>query len=60
MHPVQAKGSDAVVRTAAYAKESGTFTVPARTVADDPRDRRRDRGRAVLGRPRRRRPLGLQ
>ncbi|MEU0231494.1 MULTISPECIES: pullulanase-type alpha-1,6-glucosidase [unclassified Streptomyces] len=33
LHPVQAKGSDAVVRTAAYAKESGTFTVPARTVA---------------------------
>ncbi|MFJ4341338.1 pullulanase-type alpha-1,6-glucosidase [Streptomyces sp. NPDC088915] len=33
LHPVQAKGSDAVVRTAAYAKDSGTFTVPARTVA---------------------------
>ncbi|MFE5512918.1 pullulanase-type alpha-1,6-glucosidase [Streptomyces sp. NPDC056529] len=33
LHPVQAKGSDAVVKTAAYAKDSGTFTVPARTVA---------------------------
>ncbi|MEW1903280.1 pullulanase-type alpha-1,6-glucosidase [Streptomyces sp. NPDC086147] len=33
LHPVQAQGSDAVVKTAAYAKDSGTFTVPARTVA---------------------------
>ncbi|MFF4172632.1 pullulanase-type alpha-1,6-glucosidase [Streptomyces sp. NPDC001744] len=33
LHPVQAKGSDAVVRTASYEKGSGTFTVPARTVA---------------------------
>ncbi|MFJ3783814.1 pullulanase-type alpha-1,6-glucosidase [Streptomyces sp. NPDC090093] len=33
LHPVQAKGSDAVVKTASYAKDSGTFTVPARTVA---------------------------
>ncbi|MFE5900844.1 pullulanase-type alpha-1,6-glucosidase [Streptomyces sp. NPDC056488] len=33
LHPVQAQGSDAVVKTAAYAKASGTFTVPARTVA---------------------------
>ncbi|KOX20191.1 sulfonate ABC transporter ATP-binding protein [Streptomyces sp. NRRL F-6491] len=33
LHPVQAKGSDPVVKTAAHAKDSGTFTVPARTVA---------------------------
>ena len=33
LHPVQAAGSDPVVRTAAYAAGSGTFTVPARTVA---------------------------
>ncbi|MFJ3537525.1 pullulanase-type alpha-1,6-glucosidase [Streptomyces sp. NPDC090109] len=33
LHPVQAKGSDAVVKSASYAKDSGTFTVPARTVA---------------------------
>ncbi|MFJ5935343.1 pullulanase-type alpha-1,6-glucosidase [Streptomyces sp. NPDC093071] len=33
LHPVQAKGSDAVVKTASYAKDSGTFTVPARTAA---------------------------
>ncbi|WP_432085212.1 pullulanase-type alpha-1,6-glucosidase [Streptomyces sp. bgisy095] len=33
LHPVQAKGSDTVVKSAAYAKDSGTFTVPARTVA---------------------------
>ncbi|MFJ3230153.1 pullulanase-type alpha-1,6-glucosidase [Streptomyces sp. NPDC086787] len=33
LHPVQAGGADPVVRTAAYAVGSGTFTVPARTVA---------------------------
>ena len=33
LHPVQEKGADDVVRTSAYEKESGTFTVPARTVA---------------------------
>ncbi|MEW2262445.1 pullulanase-type alpha-1,6-glucosidase [Streptomyces sp. NPDC047868] len=33
LHPVQASGTDPVVKKAAYAQESGTFTVPARTVA---------------------------
>ncbi|MFI8965139.1 pullulanase-type alpha-1,6-glucosidase [Streptomyces sp. NPDC053493] len=33
LHPAQASGSDPVVRTAAYEPGSGTFTVPARTVA---------------------------
>ncbi|MFE1443198.1 pullulanase-type alpha-1,6-glucosidase [Streptomyces sp. NPDC058739] len=33
LHPVQAAGSDAVVKNAAYTADSGTFTVPARTVA---------------------------
>ncbi|MFD8010560.1 pullulanase-type alpha-1,6-glucosidase [Streptomyces sp. NPDC058955] len=33
LHPVQANGSDAVTRTASYETGSGTFTVPARTVA---------------------------
>ncbi|MEU3826845.1 pullulanase-type alpha-1,6-glucosidase [Streptomyces sp. NPDC029080] len=33
LHPVQATGSDPVVKTASYAAGSGTFTVPARTVA---------------------------
>ncbi|MFJ8080745.1 pullulanase-type alpha-1,6-glucosidase [Streptomyces sp. NPDC096205] len=33
LHPVQASGADPVVKNAAYAQESGTFTVPARTVA---------------------------
>ncbi|MFI9340577.1 pullulanase-type alpha-1,6-glucosidase [Streptomyces sp. NPDC052773] len=33
LHPVQAAGSDTVVKTSAFARESGTFTVPARTVA---------------------------
>lgn len=33
LHPVQAGGADATVRTAAYDTASGTFTVPARTVA---------------------------
>ncbi|SED52480.1 pullulanase-type alpha-1,6-glucosidase [Streptomyces sp. TLI_105] len=33
LHPVQAGGSDTVVKSAAYEQASGTFTVPARTVA---------------------------
>ncbi|MFI9149238.1 pullulanase-type alpha-1,6-glucosidase [Streptomyces sp. NPDC053367] len=33
LHPVQASGADPVVKGAGYAQESGTFTVPARTVA---------------------------
>ncbi|MGX1269572.1 pullulanase-type alpha-1,6-glucosidase [Streptomyces phaeoluteigriseus] len=33
LHPVQAAGADATVKTAAYAAPTGTFTVPARTVA---------------------------
>lgn len=33
LHPVQAGGSDEGVKSAAYAKGSGTFEVPARTVA---------------------------
>ncbi|MFJ3497264.1 pullulanase-type alpha-1,6-glucosidase [Streptomyces sp. NPDC086091] len=33
LHPVQAKGADTTVRGATYAKDSGTFAVPARTVA---------------------------
>ncbi|MFF1510706.1 pullulanase-type alpha-1,6-glucosidase [Streptomyces sp. NPDC058326] len=33
LHPVQAGGSDAVVKSASYEAGSGTFTVPARTVA---------------------------
>ncbi|MFD9245607.1 pullulanase-type alpha-1,6-glucosidase [Streptomyces sp. NPDC059556] len=33
LHPVQANGSDSVVKTSSYAPGSGTFTVPARTVA---------------------------
>ncbi|MFI5892936.1 pullulanase-type alpha-1,6-glucosidase [Actinoplanes sp. NPDC051513] len=33
LHPVQRGSADPVVRTASYAKSSGTFTVPARTVA---------------------------
>uniref|UniRef100_UPI0028DC9AE9 pullulanase-type alpha-1,6-glucosidase n=1 Tax=Streptomyces stackebrandtii TaxID=3051177 RepID=UPI0028DC9AE9 len=33
LHPVQANGSDAVVKSASYEAGSGTFTVPARTVA---------------------------
>ncbi|MFG3035649.1 pullulanase-type alpha-1,6-glucosidase [Streptomyces sp. NPDC048330] len=33
LHPVQAAGSDAVVKTASYETASGTFAVPARTVA---------------------------
>jgi len=33
LHPVQAKGGDPVVKTSAYRAASGTFSVPARTVA---------------------------
>ncbi|WP_179764405.1 pullulanase-type alpha-1,6-glucosidase [Streptomyces fulvorobeus] len=33
LHPVQAAGADATVRTSAYDRETGTFTVPGRTVA---------------------------
>ncbi|GAA2728230.1 pullulanase-type alpha-1,6-glucosidase [Streptomyces nogalater] len=33
LHPVQATGSDRTVKSASYAAGSGTFTVPARTVA---------------------------
>ncbi|GHC51342.1 hypothetical protein GCM10010349_16460 [Streptomyces flavofungini] len=33
LHPVQARGADPVVKSAAYEKSSGTFRVPARTVA---------------------------
>ncbi|MET8033700.1 pullulanase-type alpha-1,6-glucosidase [Streptomyces sp. NPDC005345] len=33
LHPVQAKGADPVVKSSSYARTSGTFTVPARTVA---------------------------
>ncbi|MBD9730889.1 pullulanase-type alpha-1,6-glucosidase [Streptomyces sp. H28] len=33
LHPVQAKGGDPVVRAASYERSTGTFTVPARTVA---------------------------
>ncbi|POX40571.1 DUF3372 domain-containing protein [Streptomyces sp. Ru73] len=33
LHPVQARGADPVVKTAAYDGGTGTFTVPGRTVA---------------------------
>lgn len=33
LHPMQADGADAVVKTSSYAAGSGTFSVPARTVA---------------------------
>ncbi|MDH2388698.1 pullulanase-type alpha-1,6-glucosidase [Streptomyces sp. HNM0663] len=33
LHPVQAEGADTTVKTASYDRSSGTFTVPARTVA---------------------------
>lgn len=33
LHPVQAAGADATVRKSVYDKDSGTFTVPGRTVA---------------------------
>jgi hypothetical protein len=33
LHPIQARSGDAIVRGSTYAAPSGTFTVPARTVA---------------------------
>ncbi|WKE73923.1 pullulanase-type alpha-1,6-glucosidase [Streptomyces sp. WP-1] len=33
LHPVQASGADPVVKTSGYTAATGTFTVPARTVA---------------------------
>ncbi|MGX1546403.1 pullulanase-type alpha-1,6-glucosidase [Streptomyces adustus] len=33
LHPVQASGADATVKSAAYDRDSGTFAVPGRTVA---------------------------
>ncbi|MEU7059437.1 pullulanase-type alpha-1,6-glucosidase [Streptomyces sp. NPDC046197] len=33
LHPVQASGADPVVKNSSYASATGTFTVPARTVA---------------------------
>ncbi|WP_327428179.1 pullulanase-type alpha-1,6-glucosidase [Streptomyces sp. NBC_01236] len=33
LHPVQASGTDSVVKTSSYEAGSGTFTVPGRTVA---------------------------
>ncbi|MET9106374.1 pullulanase-type alpha-1,6-glucosidase [Streptomyces zhihengii] len=33
LHPAQRSGADPVVKSSSYAKDSGTFTVPARTVA---------------------------
>ena len=33
LHPVQAGGSDAIVKSATYTRSTGAFTVPARTVA---------------------------
>jgi pullulanase-type alpha-1,6-glucosidase len=33
LHPIQARGGDPIVRRSAYQAASGTFTVPARTVA---------------------------
>ncbi|MFE7772439.1 pullulanase-type alpha-1,6-glucosidase [Streptomyces sp. NPDC057445] len=33
LHAVQAGGADEIVKSASYARDSGTFTVPARTVA---------------------------
>lgn len=33
LHPIQAEGADAVVKTSAFEADSGTFTVPARSVA---------------------------
>jgi pullulanase len=33
LHPVQARGGDPIVRQSTYEAASGTFTVPARTVA---------------------------
>ncbi|WP_437438024.1 pullulanase-type alpha-1,6-glucosidase [Streptomyces olivoreticuli] len=33
LHPVQAQGADPVVKSASYDRDSGTFSVPGRTVA---------------------------
>ncbi|MGB8946280.1 MAG: pullulanase-type alpha-1,6-glucosidase [Streptomyces sp.] len=33
LHPVQARGADATVKSSSYERKSGTFNVPARTVA---------------------------
>jgi pullulanase/glycogen debranching enzyme len=33
LHPVQAEGSDTVVKTSTFNSSSGSFTVPARSVA---------------------------
>ncbi|MFD4141241.1 pullulanase-type alpha-1,6-glucosidase [Streptomyces sp. NPDC058572] len=33
LHPVQRSGADEITRTSSYERSSGTFTVPARTVA---------------------------
>ncbi len=33
LHPVERRGTDAVVRSATYTARNGTFTVPARSVA---------------------------
>jgi pullulanase len=33
LHPVQMESADPVVKTATFARESGTFTIPARTIA---------------------------
>jgi pullulanase len=41
LHPVQMDGADPVVKTATFTRETGTFTIPARTIAVfvEPRDR---------------------
>ncbi|MET9911732.1 pullulanase-type alpha-1,6-glucosidase [Streptomyces sp. NPDC006476] len=33
LHPVQAAGADSIVKSSSYARKSGTFVVPGRTVA---------------------------
>ena len=33
LHPVQRTGADPVVKSSTYERDSGTFAVPARTVA---------------------------
>jgi len=33
LHPVQAAGTDSVVKASSYDRKSGTFAVPGRTVA---------------------------
>ena len=33
LHPVQIDGADPVVKTATFAHDTGTFTIPARTIA---------------------------